>query len=117
MDTSWEATAKFLGHTCPGLAHGYRASMAAMAALACGVDAVQSMTGCTIGKGNLVLLNYGKPGHTFYSRRRGSAVRIVVDGGMPPDPRSDEALEPAPQGAGCGHAGTPAGPNVSFGYL
>ena len=37
---------------------------------ACGVDAIQVVAGCAVGKGNLVLLDYGKPGYTFYSRRR-----------------------------------------------
>ncbi len=60
----------FHGHLCPGLAIGYRAATGALEWLkenrsedeelvaivetdACGADAVQVLTGCTFGKGNL----------------------------------------------------------------
>ena len=60
---------RFHGHSCPGLASGYRAATAAMEALgvkrpedeelvaicetdACGVDAIQVIAGTTAGKGN-----------------------------------------------------------------
>jgi formylmethanofuran dehydrogenase subunit E len=85
---------RFHGHACPGLAIGYRLSCAAMAALnveragddelvaivendACGIDAVQYLTGCTFGKGNLVFLDYGKSAYTFCVRATGAAVRVV----------------------------------------
>ena len=61
---------RFHGHTCPGLALGYRAAETALERLrsgraedeelvaiaeaaACGVAAVQVLTGCTVGKGIL----------------------------------------------------------------
>lgn len=92
--TSYEEVVRFHGHTCPGLAIGYRMALAALDALgveraedeelvaivendACGVDAVQYLTGCTFGKGNLVFRDHGKPVYTLFSRRSGRAVRIV----------------------------------------
>jgi len=43
----------------------------------CSVDAVQFLTGCTIGKGNMRIENLGKTAFRFYRRRDGKAVRIV----------------------------------------
>jgi formylmethanofuran dehydrogenase subunit E len=92
---SFEENVRFHGHACPGLAMGYRAAIAAMQALgverpkdeelvaiaetdACGVDAVQFVTGCTAGKGNLIIRDYGKHVFTFYDRRNGRAVRVLI---------------------------------------
>ena len=65
----------FHGHWCPGLAIGIRAAEWALKELGkapdeeivavvetdmCGVDAIQSLTGCTFGKGNLIHKDYGK---------------------------------------------------------
>ena len=44
----------------------------------CGVDAIQYLTGCTLGKGNLIHLDYGKSAFTFYRRSDGKGVRIVT---------------------------------------
>jgi formylmethanofuran dehydrogenase subunit E len=92
---------RFHGHTCPGLAIGYRLASAALEALnavrsadeeivaivendACGVDAVQCLTGCTFGKGNLKFRDYGKQVYTLYSRPTGKGVRVVYHGnGIP----------------------------------
>jgi len=85
---------RFHGHSCPGIAMGYRAATAGMEALgvsrpededlvaicetdACGVDAVQVIAGTTAGKGNLIIQNYGKHAFTFYNRSNGKAVRIT----------------------------------------
>lgn len=85
---------RFHGHSCPGLASGYRAATAAMEALgvtrpededlvaicetdACGVDAIQVIAGTTAGKGNLVIHDYGKHAFTFYNRKDGKAVRVT----------------------------------------
>lgn len=92
---SFAACVAFHGHVCPGLATGYRVAVAAMQALgverpydeelvaiaetdACGVDAIQMVTGCTAGKGNLVIRDHGKHVFTFISRESGRAVRIQV---------------------------------------
>jgi len=67
----WEKCVEFHGHSCGGLSIGYRAALYAMELLgvefsdneqvvcisendACGVDAIQLLMGCSIGKGNLL---------------------------------------------------------------
>ena len=93
--SDWEKAAEFHGHICPGLATGYRASLAGLRELdslrapdeeivaivetdACGADAVQVLTGCTFGKGNLIFHDFGKSTFTFACRDSGKAVRISV---------------------------------------
>ncbi len=96
--------ADFHGHVCPGLSIGYKAAKAAMARLkedrsedeemvavvetdACSADAVQVLTGCTFGKGNLVFKDYGKMVLTLYSRNTGKGVRVAMrPGAQPADP-------------------------------
>jgi len=85
----------FHGHVCGGLAIGYIASMAGLDWLrekraldeelvaivetdACCVDAIQVVTGCTFGKGNLIYRDYGKMGFTFFNRRTGQGVRLAM---------------------------------------
>lgn len=92
---AFDECVRFHGHSCPGLATGYRVATAAMRALgvnrphdeelvcvaetdACGVDAIQLVTGCTAGKGNLVIRDYGKHVFSFFSRESGKAVRVLV---------------------------------------
>ena len=104
---TYEDAVRFHGHSCPGLAIGYRMTTAALAALeaarardeelvamvendACGVDAVQVVAGCSFGKGNLVFRDYGKPVYTFFSRRTGRGMRVVGHRrGMPAELRDD----------------------------
>ncbi|MDY0041202.1 MAG: FmdE family protein [Desulforhabdus sp.] len=84
----------FHGHMCPGLAIGMRASEIALKEIGphaldeevvavvetdmYGVDAIQFLTGCTFGKGNLIHLDYGKNAFSFYRRSDGKAIRIVM---------------------------------------
>jgi len=92
-DPEFDAVVMFHGHLCLDIALGYRVAKAAMRALACerprdeelvavvetdacSVDAIQAVTGCTFGKGNLVYRPYGKAAYTFFDRRTGRAVRI-----------------------------------------
>lgn len=101
--TPWEKTVEFHGHTCPGLAIGFRAAQLALEALgcarssdeeliaivennACGVDAVQTLAGCSFGKGNLFFKDLGKQVYTFARRRDGHAVRVAVKHGSMEDP-------------------------------
>jgi formylmethanofuran dehydrogenase subunit E len=49
----------------------------------CAVDAVQVVTGCTFGKGNLIFKDYGKQVYTFIKRPSGEGVRISVDWTFP----------------------------------
>lgn len=86
------ATIAFHGHLCPGLAWGLRVAEAALQILGpraqdeelvavvetdnCAVDAIQYLTGCTFGKGNLRYLDHGQNVFTFSNRITGRAVRI-----------------------------------------
>lgn len=93
--TDWAKCVDFHGHACPGLAIGYRVARAAMENLgeirdrdeelvaivendACGVDAVMFLTGCTLGKGNLLYRDYGKQVYIFGSRNSSKALRLAV---------------------------------------
>jgi len=98
-------TRQFHGHFCPGLALGIRAAEVALREIGphssdeevvaivetdnCSVDAIQYLTGCTFGKGNLIHLDYGKNAFTFIRRSDGKAIRIVV--------RPNAAGEPDPE--------------------
>lgn len=96
-DMNYDAIVSFHGHDCPGLAIGYRMATAALEQLqsfraedeelvaivendACGVDALQCVTGCTFGKGNLLFHDYGKQVYTLYSRKTRKGVRVVYHG-------------------------------------
>ncbi len=91
----FEEAAKFHGHVCPGLTIGYIAAKTGIENLeaerdideelvaivendACGVDAVQVLTGCTIGKGNLIYRDHAKQVFTFICRDSGKAVRLAL---------------------------------------
>lgn len=96
MNDLWNRTVEFHGHECPGLAIGFRASLEAMRLLqekepaedeelvcvtendACGVDAVQFLTGCTIGKGNLIFRGTGKMAFSFFSRNSDNKIRLIL---------------------------------------
>ncbi|MFO7749298.1 MAG: FmdE family protein [Desulfobacteraceae bacterium] len=97
-----DKTIEFHGHTCPGLAIGIRVSELAMERLditetpsplcvvetdMCGVDAIQFLTGCTYGKGNLVHRDYGKSAFTFFDRTTSQGFRAVFRKDFP---RSDD---------------------------
>jgi len=94
----------FHGHSCPGLAIGIRAAEAGLHALGhavdapptslvavvetdmCGVDAIQYLTGCTLGKGNLIHRDYGKMAFSFHDRETGRGVRLLLN----PEVRGDK---------------------------
>ena len=92
-----KAAITFHGHLCPGLIIGYRAAKLAAKELdlhrdkdeelvavvendACGLDAIQWMLGCSIGKGNLIFRDQGKQAFTIFRRDTGKAVRLVFQG-------------------------------------
>ena len=92
---TWRDCVAFHGHECGGLTIGYKASLYAIELLklefsadeqvvcisendACGVDAVQVMLGCSIGKGNLLFHMRGKQAFSFYNRKTGASVRLVL---------------------------------------
>jgi formylmethanofuran dehydrogenase subunit E len=98
----------FHGHACPGLALGYRVSLYALKMLgdrasdeeltatvensSCAVDAVQVLTGCTFGKGNLIFRDYGKHVYTFIRRPSGEGIRVSVDWRSPEETDKDKSL-------------------------
>ena len=102
---------EFHGHLCPGLAIGYKASLAGLEWLrekrapdeellaivetdACAADAVQVLTGCTFGKGNFMFSDYGKNALTFVSRRSGRGVRVALAAGaFQPNERHMELIK------------------------
>jgi formylmethanofuran dehydrogenase subunit E len=84
----------FHGHLCPGLVYGYRVAKEAIRLLcltraddeetvaisendSCAVDGLQVLLGTTVGKGNLVIRDYGKNAYTIYSRSRRKAYRFA----------------------------------------
>ena len=92
---TWNDCVAFHGHECGGLTIGYKASLYAIELLelefssdeqvvciaendACGIDAVQVMLGCSIGKGNLLFHMRGKQAFSFYNRKTGKSVRLVL---------------------------------------
>ncbi len=113
-------TVSFHGHLCPGLAWGMRVAEAVLAELGprdvdeelvavvetdnCAVDAIQFLTGCTFGKGNLRCLDRGQNAFTFARRADGRALRISRNPAwqMPADaldqPARVAALSAAPLG-------------------
>jgi formylmethanofuran dehydrogenase subunit E len=57
---------------------------------ACGVDALQCVTGCTFGKGNLLFHDFGKQVYTVYVRSTREGVRVHFHGkDIPEDLRDD----------------------------
>lgn len=92
---TWEDCVAFHGHACGGLTIGYKAALYAAKLLdlqfsddeqvvcisendACGVDAIQVMLGCSIGKGNLLFHLRGKQAFSFYNRKTGESLRLVL---------------------------------------
>lgn len=108
--TAWEKCIDFHGHACPGLAIGFRAAIEALQRLnataskdeelvcvaendACGVDAVQVLTGCSIGKGNLIYRDRGKQAFSFFNRKTGDKIRIVFKKKLDLDSMDRETLQ------------------------
>jgi formylmethanofuran dehydrogenase subunit E len=90
-----EKCVAFHGHICPGLLVGVKAAMYALEIFgeqfsrdeelvcvsendACGVDAIQVILGCSVGKGNLLFRLRGKQAFSFYDRKSGKSVRMVL---------------------------------------
>jgi len=95
-EISFQAVTEFHGHICPGTIIGYRAAQIAVREFSskrsvdeeltaivendsCSVDAIQVVTGCTFGKGNLIFKDYGKHVYTFINRETGEALRISLN--------------------------------------
>ena len=87
----------FHRHECPGAALGLRVAEAALARVGvaagdpallvvaetdtCAVDALQVLTGCTVGKRNLVLDDTGRRVFTFWAPGRDRGLRIRAKAG------------------------------------
>ncbi len=114
---TYDDVVQFHGHSCPGLALGYRVALRALKELgieegsrdeeivaivendSCAVDAIQVITGCTFGKGNLIFKDYGKQVYTFAKRPTGAhgdvtaeAIRISIDFNPPEESEEEKAL-------------------------
>lgn len=86
----------FHGHLCPGQVLGVRMALAGCRAVnvvdpkgtrelivyveidRCAADAIQSVTGCRLGKRTLKHVDYGKMAATFVNVATGLAVRVVA---------------------------------------
>ncbi|HWR88731.1 MAG TPA: FmdE family protein [Dissulfurispiraceae bacterium] len=107
---TFEEVVQFHGHSCPGLAIGYRVGQVALREMdrkdisedeelvavvendSCAVDAIQVMTGCTFGKGNLIFRDYGKQVYTFLKRPSGESVRISVEFPQPQETEEEKEM-------------------------
>lgn len=93
--SDWDRCVAFHGHECGGLTIGYKAAQYASELLglrfsrdeevvciaendACGIDAIQVLLGCSVGKGNLLFHMRGKQAFSFYERGSGKSVRLVL---------------------------------------
>ena len=86
------------GHLCPGQVLGVRMAMLGLREIGipdpkgrdrkdiivfvemdrCATDAVQSVTGCSLGKRSMKFMDYGKMAASFVNLRTGKAVRVVA---------------------------------------
>ncbi len=109
MKDLWDKTIEFHGHSCPGLAIGFRVALYAKKLLeianindsgyagsiseigdenivciaetdACGIDAIQYILKATYGSGSLRVYYKGKQAFSFYNRLNGRSFRIVYKG-------------------------------------
>lgn len=109
MNETVKRARDFHGHLCAGLTIGVRAAEIALREIGphsadeevvaivetdmCAVDAIQVLTGCTFGKGNLIHRDHGKNAYTFIRRSDGYAIRIVSrPDGWPADNPERQAL-------------------------
>jgi formylmethanofuran dehydrogenase subunit E len=93
-----QESVKLHGHLCPGQVLGVRMALLGLSAVAiddpkgkdrknlvvfvemdrCATDAVQSVTGCSLGKRTMKFLDYGKMAATFVNLLSGRAVRVIA---------------------------------------
>ena len=91
-------SARVHGHLCPGQVLGVRMSLLGLQEIGideprgrdrkniivfvemdrCATDAVQSITGCSLGHRTMKLMDYGKMAATFVNLRTGKAVRVLA---------------------------------------
>jgi formylmethanofuran dehydrogenase subunit E len=96
LDVALKEAGAFHGHLCPGQVLGVRMALLGCASVGveqprsskkliawvetdrCGADAVQTVTGCKLGKRTLKFVDNGKLAATFLNTETGQAVRILA---------------------------------------
>jgi formylmethanofuran dehydrogenase subunit E len=82
MITDYRQIVEFHGHKVMDVLNKSRAEDEELAAIvendACGVDALQCLSGCTFGKGNLLFGDDGKHVYTLYRRSSRKGVRVSL---------------------------------------
>lgn len=98
FETLLDESAKIHGHLCPGQVLGVKMSMLGLREIGipdpkgkdrksimvfvemdrCATDAVQSVTGCSLGHRTMKFMDYGKMAATFLNLRTGKAVRVIA---------------------------------------
>ncbi len=93
-----QESVKIHGHLCPGQVLGVKMSMVGLREIGiqdpkgkdrksvmvyvemdrCATDAVQSVTGCSLGHRTMKFMDYGKMAATFVNARTGRAARVVA---------------------------------------
>jgi formylmethanofuran dehydrogenase subunit E len=95
-DILFNKAKEFHGHVCPGIVLGTRLTIAGLRELGinphepirnlivymeidrCGTDAVQAITGCSLGHRSLKHKDFGKFAATFVDTTTGNAVRVSI---------------------------------------
>ncbi len=98
FETLLEASVKTHGHLCPGQVLGVRMSMLGLRKIGiddpkgkdrkslivfvemdrCATDAVQSVTGCSLGHRTMKFVDYGKMAAAYLNLKTNSAVRVIA---------------------------------------
>ncbi len=93
-----DESVKIHGHLCPGQMLGVKMSMLGLRKISiedpkgkdkknlivfvemdrCATDAVQSVTGCSLGRRTMKFMDYGKMAATFVNLKTGKAVRVIA---------------------------------------
>lgn len=110
LTTLLEKAKQFHGDICPGIATGTRMTIGALRELGmdpheynrdlivyaeidrCATDAIQAITGCSLGHRTLKHVNYGKFAATFIDARTGKAVRVASLPKKPDQPKDMNEL-------------------------
>ncbi len=98
FETLLDESVRIHGHLCPGQVLGVKMSMLGLREIGiadpkgkdrkciivfvemdrCATDAVQSVTGCSLGHRTMKFIDYGKMAATFVNLRTGKAVRVIA---------------------------------------
>lgn len=98
FDSLLEASVNVHGHLCPGQVLGVKMSMLGLRKIGitdprgrdrksiivfvemdrCATDAVQSVTGCSLGHRTMKFMDFGKMAATFLNLKTGRAIRVIA---------------------------------------